>query len=163
MTVQHFGADAKVEDIAATLSKDGCAIIDELLDSETVERVRSELAPYLERLSTGEDEFHGHETRRAGSIVERSATARKLLLHPLVHGASEKVITENNKGMQLHVTQLISIGSGESPQPLHKDQWAWDFFPFPEGHEVMVNCLWALTDFTRENGATRVAPGSKKY
>ena len=141
MTVQHFGADANVEEVAATVSKDGCAIIDELLDSDTVEKVRSELAPYLERLSTGKDEFAGHETRRAGSIVERSATARKLVMHPLVYGASEKVITKNNKGMQLHVTQLISIGSGESPQPLHKDQWAWDFFPFPVGHEVMVNCM----------------------
>lgn len=163
MTVQHFSADASIEEVAAAMSKDGCAIIDALLDLATVEKVRNELEPYLERLSTGKDEFSGHETRRAGSIVERSPTARELVMHPLVSGAAERVITKNNKGMQLHVTQLISIGSGETMQPLHRDQWAWDFFPFPEGHEVMVNCMWALTDFTQENGATRVAPGSSKY
>ena len=163
MTIQRFSAGAEVDAVAAAVAKDGCAIVDELLDRQTVDRVRTELRPFLEQTATGEDDFQGEATRRAGSIVERSATARELVTHPLVHGASEKVIRENNRGVQLHVTQLISIGSGESAQPLHRDQWAWDFFPFPEGHEVMVNCMWALTDFTRENGATRVAPGSKKY
>ena len=163
MAVPRFPSDATVDAVAAALTKDGCAIVDELLDTDTVRRVRSELRPYLELTSNGGDEFSGRDTRRAGSIVERSRAARELVMHPLVFGASEKVITEKNKGVQLHVTQLISIGSGETPQPLHKDQWAWDFFPFPEGHEVMVNCMWALTDFTPENGATRVAPGSSKY
>ena len=163
MPVPRFPSDATVDAVAAALMRDGCAIVDELLDADTVERVRSELWPYLQLTSTGGDEFSGQETRRAGSIVERSPAARELVLHPLVFGASEKVITEKNKGVQLHVTQLISIGSGETPQPLHRDQWAWDFFPFPEGHEVMVNCMWALTDFTPENGATRVVPCSSRY
>ena len=45
-------------------------------------------------------------------------------------------------------------------QPIHRDQWAFDFFPFPPGYEVQCNTIWALTDFTEENGATRVVPGS---
>ena len=163
MTVQRFRADATAERVATALAQDGCAIIDELVDATVIDRIENEMRPYLERTRAGGDDFTGHETHRAGSIVERSPTARELVLHPLVLGASEKVILEKNKGMQLHVTQLISIGSGETPQPLHKDQWAWDFFPFPDDHEVMVNCMWALTDFTPENGATRVVPGSRKY
>ncbi len=163
MTVQHLSADAGVDDVFAVMSKDGCAVIDEVVDGEAIGKIRAELAPFLERISTGKDEFAGHDTRRAGAIVERSPTARELIMHPLVFGASEKVITEKNKGMQLHVTQLISIGPDETPQPLHRDQWAWDFFPFPQGHEVMVNCMWALSDFTKENGATRIVPGSQRY
>lgn len=163
MTVPRFSFDASVAEVSAALFAQGCAIVDQVLDPDTVELVRSELGPFVESTSTGADDFSGQDTRRAGAIVDRSPAARELVLHPLVFGASKKVITEKNTGVQLHVTQLISIGADETPQPLHRDQWAWDFFPFPEGHEVMVNCMWALTDFTPENGATRVVPHSGRY
>ena len=55
---------------------------------------------------------------------------------------------------------MIAIGPGEPAQPIHRDQWAFDFYPFPSGYEVQCNTIWALTDFTEENGATRVVPGS---
>jgi ectoine hydroxylase-related dioxygenase (phytanoyl-CoA dioxygenase family) len=42
----------------------------------------------------------------------------------------------------------------------HRDQWAYDFFRFPAGYEVQVSTMWAMTEFTEENGATRVVPGS---
>ena len=45
---------------------------------------------------------------------------------------------------------------------IHRDQWAFDFFPFPNGYEVQCNTIWAMTDFTAENGATRVIPGSNR-
>ena len=50
----------------------------------------------------------------------------------------------------------------EPAQPIHRDQWAFDFFPFPEGYDVQLNTIWALTDFTEANGATRVVPGSNR-
>ena len=64
------------------------------------------------------------------------------------------------KNYQLHLTQVIAIGPGETAQAIHRDQWAFDFFPFPRGYEVQCNTLWAMTDFTEENGATRLIPGS---
>jgi ectoine hydroxylase-related dioxygenase (phytanoyl-CoA dioxygenase family) len=63
---------------------------------------------------------------------------------------------------QLHLTQMISIGPGQPAQPVHRDQWAYDFFTFPSGFEVQVSTMWAMTDFTEENGATRVVPGSHR-
>jgi ectoine hydroxylase-related dioxygenase (phytanoyl-CoA dioxygenase family) len=45
---------------------------------------------------------------------------------------------------------------------IHRDQWAFDFFPFPTGYEVQCNTIWAMTDFTEENGATRLIPGSHR-
>jgi ectoine hydroxylase-related dioxygenase (phytanoyl-CoA dioxygenase family) len=63
---------------------------------------------------------------------------------------------------QLHLTQVIGIEPGEPAQPIHRDQWAFDFFPFPSGYEVQCNTIWAMTDFTEANGATRIIPGSHR-
>ena len=63
---------------------------------------------------------------------------------------------------QLHLTQTIAIGAGAKSQSIHRDQWAFDFFPFPDSYQVQCNTIWAMTDFTEENGATRVIPGSHK-
>jgi ectoine hydroxylase-related dioxygenase (phytanoyl-CoA dioxygenase family) len=57
---------------------------------------------------------------------------------------------------------MIAIGPGEPAQLIHRDQWAFDFFPFPSGYEVQCNTIWAVNDFSEGNGATRVIPGSHK-
>jgi ectoine hydroxylase-related dioxygenase (phytanoyl-CoA dioxygenase family) len=48
-------------------------------------------------------------------------------------------------------------------QAIHRDQWAFDFFQFPAGFEVQCNTIWAMTDFSEANGATRVIPGSHRF
>ena len=80
-------------------------------------------------------------------------------MHPLILGAAGKLL-EHASSFQLHLTQVIAIGPGEPAQPIHRDQWAFDFYPFAKDYEVQCNTIWAMTDFTAENGATRVVPGS---
>jgi ectoine hydroxylase-related dioxygenase (phytanoyl-CoA dioxygenase family) len=117
------------------------------------------LRPYLDATPTGPDDFSGDRTRRTGSLVARSPGCRELVMHPLALGAARSFLGHATT-LQLHLTQAIAIGPGETPQPIHRDQWAFDFFPFPAGYEVQCNTIWALTDFTEENGATRVVLGS---
>ena len=81
-------------------------------------------------------------------------------MHPLALGTA-RTFLGHATNIQLHLTQAIAIGPGETPQPIHRDQWAFDFFPFPAGYEVQCNTIWALTDFTEENGATRVVRGQQ--
>jgi len=69
----------------------------------------------------------------------------------------------HSRNFQLHLTQIIAIGAGESAQSIHRDQWAFDFSPFPKGYEVPCDPIWAMTDFTEENEATRVVPGSHTF
>jgi ectoine hydroxylase-related dioxygenase (phytanoyl-CoA dioxygenase family) len=80
-------------------------------------------------------------------------------MHPTVVGAVRHFLSHVT-AVQLHLTQLISIEPGESAQKLHRDQMAFDFFPFSADYHVQCNTMWALTDFTADNGATHVVPGS---
>ena len=121
--------------------------------------VEAELRPFLDATPTGPDDFSGSLTRRTGALIARSASCRELVMHPLVLETAQSFLGHATN-IQLHLTQAIAIGPGASAQPIHRDQWAFDFFPFPRGYEVQCNTLWALTDFTEENGATRVVVGS---
>jgi ectoine hydroxylase-related dioxygenase (phytanoyl-CoA dioxygenase family) len=94
--------------------------------------------------------------------VARSPTSRDLVMNPLVLGTVKDVLGHATS-FHLHLTQLISIEPGETAQPVHRDQWAFDFFPFPADYEVQCNTIWAMTDFTAQNGGTRLMPGSHRF
>ena len=162
MAVEHLSPDAGADEAAEILARDGCVVIDGLASGDVLERFRSEMKPYFDATTHGADEFVGKNTQRVGGLVTRSAAARELVMDPLVLGTAKSLLT-GAATFHLHLTQVISIGPGETPQPIHRDQWAFDFFPFPKGYEVQCNTLWALTDFTVGNGATRVIPGSNLF
>jgi len=162
MPIEHLPNTATADEIAAVLARDGCAVVDQLVSRGEVEKFLAEIAPYEAANAAGTDSFAGRVTKRTGALIARSATARDFVMNPLVLATVAKVLGHASCH-QLHLTQLISIGPGEPMQQIHRDQWAFDFFPFPTGYEVQCNTIWAMTDFTRENGATRVIPGSNHY
>jgi len=162
MAVERLPATASGADVASILARDGCAIVERLASSDVLDRVRAELAPHLDATPYGPDEFTGRRTRRTGGLVARSATCRDLVMHPLILGAVGGVLGHATS-IQLHLTQMIAIGPGEPGQQVHRDQWAFDFFPFPSGYEVQCNTIWATNDFTEANGATRLVAGSHRF
>ena len=141
----------------------GCVVVERLAPVEQLDRIEAELEPYLDATPAGGDEFTGHNTRRTGSLLARSPSFGALAAHPLVLGALDRVLGDHATSYQLHLTQVIEIGPGEPAQLVHRDQWAFDFFPFPAGFEVECHTMWAMSDFTEENGATRVIPGSHEW
>jgi ectoine hydroxylase-related dioxygenase (phytanoyl-CoA dioxygenase family) len=80
-------------------------------------------------------------------------------MHPLVVDTVRHFLGHAS-AVQLLLTQLITIGPGETQQKLHRDQMMFDLYPFPPGYHVQCNTMWALTDFTAENGATHICPGT---
>ncbi|MDQ1465783.1 MAG: hypothetical protein QOH10_198 [Actinomycetota bacterium] len=161
LELTHVTADTDAETIAAVMADAGAVVIDELAPADLVERILTELDPYLAATEAGPDEFSGLRTRRTGALIARSPASRELIAHPLVLDVVGRVLAHATT-FQLHLTQMISIGPGEPAQPTHRDQWAYDFFSFPSGYEVQVSTMWAMSDFTEENGATRVVPGSHR-
>lgn len=163
MGLRRFDAGAPVAAVAEAVRDDGAAIVERAVDPGLVQRVLDETAPYRALTPPGPDSFSGRNTKRTGALVARSPAARELVMHPMVLGVCDAVLGPNATVYQLHLTQVIDIGPGEPAQPLHRDQWAWDFFPFPEGFEVEISTIWAMQDFTEANGATRVIPGSTRW
>ena len=162
MPIETLGSDCSSQALSEVLARDGCAVVEGLAEPEVLAAVAQEMHPYIEATPSGRESFVGESTRRTGGLIPRSPTSRGLIMHPLVLDVARRVLDHASR-IRLHLTQVISLGPGETSQPIHRDQWAFDFFPFPKGTEIQCNTLWAMTDFSEDNGATRVIPGSHLY
>lgn len=160
MSLEHLAATCSPEDVVAALKRDGAVIVDDVLTADELAGLRTELDPCLDATAPGEDDFTGRNTRRFGSLIERVPASRRLVMDPLIN-ESTKLLLDGATAYQLHLTQAICIGPNSPAQGIHRDEWAFDFFAFPRGYEVQCNTIWAITDFTEANGATRVVVGSQ--
>ena len=160
--LKHLGPDADLAAIAAMLERDGGLIIDGLLSDRAVATLRAELAPFIDVGRTGSDEFSGYRTKRIGALMARSQACRELALHPLVNQACAALLGPFCDGYQLHFTQAVSIGPGEKAQILHRDRGVWGGY-LSRKIETQFSTIWAGTEFTHANGATRIVPGSHTW
>jgi ectoine hydroxylase-related dioxygenase (phytanoyl-CoA dioxygenase family) len=159
MNTGHFDAAAEPAEVAAYLSQFGYAIVDNLVSPEVMDQLMAEAEPFIAASAAGRDVYDGLHTRRTGALIDRCPTSRTLVMHPLVVD-TVKVFLAHASAVQLHLTQIISIEPGETRQKLHRDQMAFDFFDFPADYHVQCNTMWAMSDFTVENGATHIVPGT---
>ena len=155
----YFDADADSDDVVTTLRDDGACVLVDVMSDELRSRVNSELQPFIAATPTGRDDFTGRLTGRTGALVARSTAARDLVMHPVTTNLARKFLEPYTDKIQLHLTQIINIQPGQGAQPRHRDRLAWGGY-LPAEIEPQFNTIWALTDFTEENGATRVVPGS---
>ena len=159
--IQHLPPNADTETVLAALKKAGAVIVDDLISPEFVEALRKETDPYMNHTSNGQDGFSGYKTTRTGGLMTRSPKCRDLIEHAGILDACRAYLSPFCERVQLHLTQIIRIRPGEKAQPIHRDRWAWGRHL---AHiEPQFNTIWALTDFTAENGATQVVPGSTSW
>ena len=150
----NAGPDAVLE----VIQRDGAVILADVLDAGGVDRVLGELMPYIEATGDGRDDFSGRHTTRTGALVARSPACRELILNDTVLTSARRFLEPYCERIQLHLTQIIRLKPGQPAQAIHRDRWAWG--TYLQGIEPQFNTIWALTDFTEENGATLVVPGS---
>ena len=160
--VKHVSIDTPIEEILQILDDDAGLIIDNFLDEDGLERIKNDLKPYLEVTKNGQDEFTGFETKRVGALMARSKTCQDLALDPLINQMADNFLGPHCESYQLHFTSAIQIGPGESSQILHRDRGVWGGY-IPRKIETQFSTVWAINDFTKENGATQVVPGSHKW
>jgi len=160
--ILHLDSETSVAEILNVLDDDAAVIIENVISIDTVETLKSELVPYLSKEVSGRDEFTGFSTKRVGALIARSNTSRDLALNPLVIDVAKQYLEPFADGYQLHFTSAVSIGPSETKQALHRDRGIWGGY-LPRKIEPLMSTIWAVTEFTRDNGATQIVPGSHKW
>jgi ectoine hydroxylase-related dioxygenase (phytanoyl-CoA dioxygenase family) len=159
--VQTVQPDEKVEVISRILERDGCIVIENVLDKLGLDRLKGELGPHFEETPNCTGDFYGHATKRLSSLIAKSTLCRQMAIHPVILAAMDEFLLKGCRQYQLNLTQAIRIGPGEPQQIMHPDD---PLFPYVHpGYEAMINCMWAVDEFTAENGATNIVPGSHKW
>ena len=166
---------APLDEVIAVIERDGGVIVEDFLSPAIIAELKRDLLPRIDTCSTGRDDFSGFRTRRMSNLFAKTRRVADAVTHPLLLGAAEHFVNTPavygsgeqaravRPGLRIGASQLIQIGPGEGAQPLHRDHWAM-LWRYPDyGRQVRVQIMVAVSDFTEENGATQVAPGSHTW
>ena len=147
--------------LIAELDSNGCVIVENHIDGIRMQQLHLELQPYLDAAPLGSTEFAGRTSRRRNGLLTKSDTCCELAIDPLVLEVCDGVLGPNCVNYRLHVTMLVELMPGEVRQEIHRDG---EIYPIKNPAPPMtLAAFWAYTDFTEENGATLVAPGSHRW
>ena len=160
--IECFLPDAKTEEVVAALRRDGAAIVREQVDPRVAKAVLRELRPHFDAQGTeSQDDFNGYSTLRLSCILAKSRSSALLIGHPKVLEVADAILLPHCVNYQIGSTTAIEIWPGEAAQVLHRDD---SIYPIQlPGTELQISAMWALEDFTVENGATRVIPRSHQW
>ena len=155
-------------EILAVLAQDGGVIVHNMLSPQVVANLLSELAPQSETSQVGPkssnenvNHFWGQQTKRFTRLAQRSQTfADEVLVHPILTGLADELLKPYCASYWMNTGQMMIVMPGGAPQYMHRDSDDWPAMCSPTAPPCQISCMFALSDFTTENGATRVAPGS---
>ncbi len=139
------------------IAKDGFTLVEGVLSADEADALAADLERIERALATepARNAFEGHHTLRVYNLLAHGKLWEAVPVHPNVLPIIEGVLDD---GCLVSSLSSVKILPGETAQPLHTDD---QLIPIKRPHAACVcNSMWALTDFTEQNGATRVVPGS---
>ena len=143
----------------AAVQTDGYTIVENAIEPRLIEALATAL-DVLERelaIKPADNDFEGRHTVRIYNLLARGAPFAEVPVHPSVLPVIEGVL---DPGCLISSLSSIAIDPGEKAQPIHADDM---MIPLEKPHaSIVCNSMWALTDFTAANGATRLVPGSHR-
>jgi ectoine hydroxylase-related dioxygenase (phytanoyl-CoA dioxygenase family) len=135
----------------------GYTILERVIESALIDALDSALLRIEQAygVQPGRNLFEGDHTVRIYNLLAHDRVFEQIPVHSAVLPIVEGVL---DKGCLVSSLSSIAIDPGEDAQPMHADDTLIDL---PRPHKpVVCNTMWALTDFTAANGATRIVPGS---
>jgi ectoine hydroxylase-related dioxygenase (phytanoyl-CoA dioxygenase family) len=170
LELRRFRADKPVVDLLAALDEDGAVVIEGLLDAEILSRLNAEVEPALaaadpgmKHLNPGVAGFFGTRTRHVAGLASKSRSfATDVMCHPTLLSICDALLLPACAEYVLNLGHLIDRGPGSNAQLLHRDELVWVHVPRP-APQLQVASMIALCEFTAENGATRLVPGSHRW
>lgn len=162
---------ANADEILQALDRDGACIALNLLSSAMCDRLLRDFDPHLQDLELGTDElgyrdqFYGNKTKRLHGLFSKSAAMESVLTHPLLLTLVDRQFVQPGlaNAVRLSNAELMVLHHGQEQQVFHSDAASWRHAQQLETHELLLSANYALTDFTAENGATCVVPGSHRW
>ena len=144
--------------MVAALRRDGAVVVRELAEPGLADAVAAELRPKLNEAGlAGQNPFDGNKTRRFGAVMRAAPSAAALVDHEMLIAVADEILLPHCATYQVGSLTAIEILPGEGAQALHRDD---SLYPIElAGMELQIGVMWALNDFTSENGGTRVVPG----
>jgi ectoine hydroxylase-related dioxygenase (phytanoyl-CoA dioxygenase family) len=142
-----------VEEIA----EQGYTILEGVFDADRADALVADLGRLERELGTepAGNSFEGDRTLRVYNLLAHGSLWEELAIDPGVLPVVEGVL---DPGCLMSSLSSIRILPDETAQPIHADD---QVIPLDKPHAPTVcNTMWALTDFTEANGATRIIPGS---
>jgi ectoine hydroxylase-related dioxygenase (phytanoyl-CoA dioxygenase family) len=154
----NAGQSSIVDQATGELASTGFAILRSVVDPSLIQALSRELDERFERTDCCDGLFFGKQTKRLHGLLKRTTLSSNLVLEPQILEIAEAMLLPYCDAIQLNLTQAIEIYPGEPAQAPHRDQDMWQR-PVA-GTEYLVNVMWPMTPFTRENGATRLWAGT---
>ena len=162
MPLTYLDKNAAVADVVTALRRDGAVVVMELADPDLADAVAAELRPKLDEAGLEKQSpFDGNRTRRFGAVMREAPGAAALVDHDMLVAVADEILLPHSATYQVGSLTAIEILPGEGAQALHRDD---SLYPIElAGVELQIGVMWALNDFTSENGGTRVVPGSHRF
>ncbi len=153
---------ATCDQVVAAVRRDGFAIVPDFLDADQLEALRAGLKPIFaltgNREVKGKRGWPGTQTVHIPNLYAKTRVLDDISIDPLLLAIVEGVL---GRAFQMSVAVAMCPGPGADKQGLHQDD---SHYPVPRPHAPLVaNTLIALDDFTVENGATMLVPGSHRW
>ena len=140
----------------AAVERDGYVVLPSLLGADELAALRRGITPLLEH--RGRNDFEGTRTQRVYAVLEKTRAIDRLAAHPRILAILDRLFLPN---YLLSQAQVINILPGESAQPLHPDD---SFYAVPRPRPPLgAATVWAIDEFTQENGATVLVPESHRW
>ena len=142
------------------IDRDGYTILRDAIDPDLICRILARVRQ-LEEETLPEEEtgtpVDGSSQLRTGGLLDLDPLFWNVPIHPEILPIVEGVL---DPGCLLTSFSAIDVQPGKNRQPLHPDD---ALIPLNRPHQPIVcTCMWAVTDFTEANAATRLLPGSHR-
>lgn len=142
------------------LVAEGYCIVPDAVEVSLISKLYADLDQRFAQTPLCEGNFYGRHTKRFGGLLSASGYVAALLMHPHILSLVNLMLLPHCDRYNLNLTQAVEIHPGALAQFPHRDQ---DMWPGPKGEiEYLINVMWPLTDFTADNGATVLWPGTHR-
>ena len=168
--LKHMQPDDGSDAIVAELQASGGVIVEGLLGPELLAQLNTDVDPLLERAGATDtainpviSAFFGDKVRHVSGLAGKSPMfAEEVMCHPLLLSICDQVLLPNCADYRLNLGHLMDRGPGSERQYIHRDELVWVHYREAKP-ELQLATIIALVDFSRDNGATCVVPGSHRW